>query len=119
MMDDKQIEKVFQEAANQGAEPVAPHLWERLEMKLVQNKQSRQVQLYKYLAGVAAAVSILFAFAFLFNSTEKYNPEMIAYVPGTPLVMEELSTEENDFYDLQKFSTLAEAYERLESNEIR
>ena len=120
-MDFNQLEKKWQEKANEQTESVTPEMWDQLNVKLgSENKKTlRPSNQWIMIAASIVGLAIISLIS-LQPKTSSYHDDILAFdQSSTNIALEDLSIISNDFYNVSQVMVLHQAYEKLETNTIR
>lgn len=101
-----ELENKIITAAKDHPQDVPPHLWNRLDHKLHEHRQSRKLKFYKFMSIAASFVAVGAVSTFLYYNSYKWNPQILAYSASENIFLEDLMPLQDDFYNPQKIALL-------------
>jgi hypothetical protein len=104
------MDKKIKELKNYSLEP-DQHVWERLNNRLIQDRQVKRINRFKVISIAASFVAIfscsIVLIQFLGDGSKNSMADLIDAVPSS---MEELSSDSNTLYNLSNIQLLNSAY---------
>ena len=121
MIDFNQLEKKWQEKANEQTESVTPEMWDQLNDKLGSDKKRAFKPNIRWIMIAASLVGLaIISFISLQPKPSSYHDDILAFdQSSTHIALEDLSAIPNDFYNVSQVMVLHQAYDKLETNTIR
>lgn len=88
--------------------------WQQLNNRLEHSRNKRRIKRFKNLSIAASLLAIISVMAVMSIYLREHNPSMFATSPVfEPVHMEQLSSTNDDLYDLEKLGMLRNIYEEL------